>query len=314
MTRRRKQDARRKKILEKRGFTKPKPSQFDRMNSNQQKLTRSMRRAGALRNMFHWETLFETKGKVEVTVGLPMYHQSKIGWLVMEGLANQTHVNIGWELLIIEEIENAFGMRNVMKYIPRLKKAGCVRIRYMPLSKWIPLGQKWWLMGRDTAQSSKCFLLQGSDSYPQPKRIRETYDIFIKESPAWCHSREGYVLDIPTGTLAKFNCNKWKWFTCLNIAVGSEYMRKLPMVPFPRRFVDGWLFRNVKKLSRNRWRVSINQSPSWSRGLGTNGYNTLSKGRLRHMQAAKPPYVKTDIDVKEIVPSDVAKRLIAMKK
>ena len=46
--------------------------------------------------------------KVEITVALPVWNSEAIAWLAMEGLCNQVHPGVGWELIIMEEVEHAW--------------------------------------------------------------------------------------------------------------------------------------------------------------------------------------------------------------
>ena len=103
---------------------------------------------------------------IEMTVGLPAYRVNGIAWLPMEGLCRQHRPPCPWELLIFEESHaGACGEDFFLAYADRLKKAGCVNIRYITADEWVPLPMKWRAMGQAMAEGSKTFLLQAGDDY-----------------------------------------------------------------------------------------------------------------------------------------------------
>lgn len=244
--------------------------------------------------------------KIELTVGLPMYRAGQIGWLPLEGLCAQEGVDFAWELLVIEEPDNAFGQKRLERYRPRLKAAGCARVHYVELPEWVPLARKWAMMGTLAASTSKCFLLHGADDYSEPRRLRATLDAFRVGDVDWLCYRQGMFYNIQSGATAVYCGEAGEGAHGVNIGIRTELMRNLPDADV-RRFVDAWLFTTISVVLCGKTRVRRIDDDAWKAGLYTNGQNQLSLGRTHKVESCIPPYHRSGVELG--VPAPIVQRL-----
>ena len=77
---------------------------------------------------------------IELSVCIPLFRARYCAWLAFEGLCRQTDIDFNWELIMAEEVgDEDFTEAEVMKYKARLEKVGCVKLKYIPIKKWMPL-------------------------------------------------------------------------------------------------------------------------------------------------------------------------------
>ena len=242
---------------------------------------------------------------IELTVGLPMFRSSTIAHLAFESLCNQEGVDFGWELLIIEEVEDCFGEEKIKEYLPRLEAVGCKRVVYKSLEQWVPLSFKWKFLGESSADS-KCFLLQAADCYSQPYRLKETYDLFNDDpSVDWVQSPLGCFYHIQTGQMVRFNQDLYQHKCALNMAIRTELIRQLPSEQVPAG-VDSWLFRTCTALKGSELEVKNNDSGNWRRGVDIHGLNKISLDRGQMILDVVPPFEHSDEELDDLVPDQVA--------
>ena len=113
--------------------------------------------------------------KIDVTVAMPLFNMGQIATLALEGLCQQK-TNCNWELIICEEqTDNMLSKEILDTYTKRLNDANCKIIKYIPLSNWISLGQKWKLIS-ENSNDSDCFILQAGDCLSHSNRIQMSFE------------------------------------------------------------------------------------------------------------------------------------------
>lgn len=217
---------------------------------------------------------------VDLSVALPIYKGKHIFWLAMESLCRQKDITFSWELLVAEEqIKPYAGEKEIYEYEDRLKKVGCKKIKYLPLKEWIPLSQKWALLGKEAA--SEMFVCHADDNYSQPYRLKEVYEnidrdyicypsclfYFIKNNTVYEHT----VIPYRKST---------KPAKGLHYSFKTKYAKKIPNSN-RAIIVDQWIydfiFRHLKNQIHHKWIVSDH----WKEGFNTHGFHRLSKTRYK---------------------------------
>jgi len=259
---------------------------------------------------------------IEITVGLPMYRSRYIGWLALESLCRQKDVNFDWELLIMEEKDDALGLDVIRQYIPRLKENRCVRLEYYSLEEWVPLSYKWKELA-DKSSDSSGFLLQAADCYSQPHRLRETYDLFKRDQdPDWVQSKKGFFYDIGSDSTVVFNhdlcmvstLQGHKSHPCsLNMAVKTSLLKKIEHHAV-KKSVDSFLFRRLSELKGSPLEVGWNLSENWRYGVDTHGLNNISLQRGASIKQAVPPFEATNEEMSNVLPEDIWEKLLQCQK
>lgn len=254
---------------------------------------------------------------IELTVALPMWKSKFIGWLPLESLARQKDIDFQWELIVMEEQNvKAFGEKRIRNYTDKLLKAGCVKITYQPLSKWIPLSQKWKRIAQLADVNSKAFVCQAADNYSQPYRLKEAYNLIVKNEFDWISYPFSYFYSVPTDEVfvRGFASHLKKNTPCkgMHYSMKTIYAKNLPHSN-KKRVIDKWIFQCVKskcdKLGSYKWKLV--RSPNWKLGFNTHGFHTLSLSRYskwndRSKKNAEVCMVKW--------PTDIIKRLRTLKR
>ena len=260
---------------------------------------------------------------IELTVALPLYKGKDIAWLALESLCRQKDVNFKWELLIVEEKEDCYGLEKIKEYVSRLKQVGCVRLDYVPLDRWVPLSDKWKHLATMASDTSECFLLQAADCYAQPYRLKETRDLFKKDKEIdWVQSEEGLFYDIYHKKGAIFDHSLCfistgqghKQHKCaLNMAIKTSLIKKLFQARgvHAMRGVDGFLFRTLASLKGSSLKVEWNRSNNWKLGFDTDGLNNISWDRTFYIRDGRPPFKKLPDGekVEDYIPADILSKL-----
>ena len=236
--------------------------------------------------------------KIEVSVALPTWENKNIIWLQLESLCRQ-ETQYNWELIVCEEqSKNMAGEEVIMSYKERLEKVGCININYMPLTKHVPLSQKWWIMA-NTAKS-ETFILAASDNYSPPNRIEITHN-HLKEKYNWFDVATGLFLN-----LNEFNCATFKNQpnqTGLFMGTKTSIMKKLKG-PWPEKYIDNWIRSQQNIKPRYRHNLPL-------MGLHTDGANKISISRKNLYRKGKygvhfnPPQQK----IEDIIPVDILTKL-----
>lgn len=252
---------------------------------------------------------------IKLTVGLPMFNSKHIAWLAFESLCNQKNINFDWEIVIEEEQnELMFGEKNVNEYAERLYKTGCKQIVYKALSNWIPLARKWRNLGWAAAPTSQYFLIQATDNYSQPYRLKETYDMFSKADMDWVTSTKGLFYIIKTEEIIVIDepHNKvLSGYSGLSMATKTEYMRRLP-ISDKERNIDGWLVRTVSDLKEGGSNFGIIETNTWDMTLYTHGLNNISLQRYEPLRGKYPQRMQLN-DLKDKIPQYIIDKLLECK-
>lgn len=245
---------------------------------------------------------------IELTVALPIWNSKKIAWVALEGLCNQKEVDFQWELLIMEEQIDQFGLEEVQKYVERLKKVGCVSLKYYALDYRVSLPEKWKALAEKTHANSKVFLLQAADCYPEPLRLRKTLDAANKGHD-WIHNRRGYYYSINYKKLIEFDQTTYGpgCATGLNMAIATKNLKNLP-ISYLQFGVDNWLYR-----------ITSPKNPIWLEGeviggVDTDGLNNISVRRKQMFSKTEKPFRKTEKTIYDIMPKEVADKLTNLRR
>lgn len=231
----------------------------------------------------------------------------------MESLCRQQGINFTWELIICEEQMLSFAGKEFFdQYKDRLSEVGCVSMKYIPLQAWIPLSQKWRLMAQSADVSSEAFVLQASDCYSQPYRLFRTHKALTgPDGYNWYQSVRGYFYHIKKAQTILYDHGLLEkdthFATALNMAILTKYAKALPLSD-KRKGVDGWMYRTIPEP-----KVFNDVHKSWRLGVDTHGANHISINRDRHFQTQVPPFIRSGVDITQIVPPDIAERLLKMR-
>lgn len=251
-----------------------------------------------------------------LTVALPCFNSQKIGWLAMESLCNQKDIDFKWELLIMEEDypeANPFGYEEFKKYEKRLKKVGCIGIQYFRLDKKITLLEKWSKIGKQTHEKSIGFLLQASDCYSYPTRLKMSYDAMINGYD-WCQCVQGCFYEVQTGKMIKYNGNTIEWSrNHLNMGFRTEYARLIPEAELGIG-IDGYLIGQCQKYKgKEQLKIYNDSTDNWRFGVDSHGANNISIKRGAYFINTTPPFEKTDIKIEDVLPKEIVEKLLTLK-
>jgi len=239
-----------------------------------------------------------------ITVALPTWNNKNIIWLPMEGLARQK-TTVDWELIVMECFStNKVGEAYFREfYENRLKQAGCVNIKYIYSDRRMPLSAKWKYMYKQA--SGKHFLLQGSDDYPHPERIQQTWD----NDADWFDIQRYWHYHIQSGKMLLFDSymkddaqGRRTYMAGECMAIRTELLANLPDYDV-NRGVDHYILGNIGvKLRKTR------EGPY--AGIATTGANTISRDRKIYFDKIEPPFYGTTATLDNIgLPDDVIERL-----
>lgn len=253
-----------------------------------------------------------------LTIGLPLWRARPIVWLALESLARQRDAP-PWELIVVEEARaeaDPAGLHAptydlLASWENSLHAAGCVRVCYVPLPRWVPLSLKWLRAAREASAGSMGFILQAADCYSPPRRLRETFAL-LREGATWVRSPRGYFYDILTGDMGLYDQGLTDHPGGLNMAVRLDLVQRAR--PFEQaRGVDGALFRATAAALGASHRTAENRSEDWTRGLDTHGLNTISRGRRSRMRLGRAPFRAVAMPLRRIMPPPIAARLEGLR-
>lgn len=244
---------------------------------------------------------------ISLTVGLPLYRSKDITWLAIESLCRQNSVWFGWELIACEEDNNCnsevFGEEELLKYTDRLKEVGCEKISYVSLDKWIPLSQKWKIIGEAAADTSIAFVLQAADCYSPARRLVKTYDL-IKSGHDWVQGDAHNVYDLLFDRM--YLLKKKTEHIGSDMAVRTSLAKQLPFSD-KKRGVDTWFFLSCKAIKKNLSVGYDKMNVKFS--LNVHGLNNISNRRKMFGKT----YKRVESKLESIVPQDIADRLRSIK-
>jgi len=245
-----------------------------------------------------------------LSVVMPFFRAGWIGWLPLESLTRQQNVDFPWELIIIEEnFENPLGWAGIMAYKKQLIKAGCVKILYIELKKWIPLSAKWFFMIRECSPSSSVVCFGGADVYFGAERLRKQYDVLTDGKHNWYKLAGNVVYDISLGKhVKKIGFQKERGDTACR-ACTKQLAECLPLVPL-KRGVDGWMYNTLQAQGMVAF---YDQGDMWKDTINVNGLNNISFGRHNRIKLVTPPLELCCNKLTNHIPEEVVKKLESAK-
>lgn len=277
---------------------------------------------------------------VKLTVGLPLYNAGQTAWIALESLARQEGIDFDWEVIIYQEQEpNPIPLYpDICDFEERLKEIGCVHINHQWLDKWIPLSEKWRMMGTMAISGSEVFCLCGGDDWAYPTWLRDSYRLIMEHGADWTHAMRCHYYDLTKKHMVEVNGMKYTnplmntyrkgedgvvtLFDRANPlyfkALRTDFMREIRHPSRPERLVDTWLMENAYMHNPN-FHVIGNNSERCLEGVCTWGAGTISRlGKqletedewdFTTMERCAPPFYKTERVIDEILDEETVDRL-----
>ena len=249
---------------------------------------------------------------IRLSVIIPFYRAGCIGWIPFEALIRQIDVNFQWELLIIEEdFDNPFGYSQALQYWDALNKAGCRRLKYFSLSKWMPLSMKWYHLIHSTDSQSEVICCNAADIYMSRRRLSAQFDILGNQSKYNWHKLNGNIsYDLQSDKHAKnFPIDKNRPDNCCR-AARSELFKQLPLIS-RNVGVDGWTYNSLLPQIKFYYDES---DDLWRETVNITGLNNISLGRGERIRQAMPPLSKCCDGLQGHLPPEVIAQLLECRK
>jgi len=210
----------------------------------------------------------------DLTVALPTYNGAPILWLQLESLCRQI-TQRSWELIVCEDPSDRYaGEYYVMAYRDRLEAVGCKNVRYISLSKYMPLGCKWWLMA-NLAQGHR-YMLAASDNFSPPDRIEVSCEKLV-DGLKWFDCRRSLFYDFNSSKSAELVVMGFPddelsrtgvWMCTLTRLL--KYLKK----PYPMKGIDSWIRSQIE--IKHDEHVTVTGPMN---GFHTDGFNQISRLR-----------------------------------
>jgi len=204
-----------------------------------------------------------------------------------------------------------FGRDRVVEYEERLKKVGCVRMKYVPLRRWMPLAEKMILLVDCCSRSSRFVMFQSADYYSSPFILKSQYEAFRDPKIEWFWCAPNTIFyDIETGISKYFK----------NPPAGSgrgvrlKIARKVRKNAKGRRSgCDGWFWGQCGRVVGRKLRCYADRE-NWKHAFNTHGFNNISFGfREKWIRGDHPEWKEVPFDWKENIPPKVLRRLVRSK-
>lgn len=235
-----------------------------------------------------------------ITVALPVYNQTGVLNIALEGLARQREAG-GWELIVCSENDVWDVVNN---YRDRLLEAGCENIICDKIETWIPLPQKWRRIGLMISPNSVGMMLHAADCYSHPDRIKQSKQAMINGYD-WYHESAGYFYSIGDALLVKYDNNQ-KGKTHLNMCIASNHAKKLPKSDL-RKNIDGWMYRTIQD-------PKVYQDYSLHSGVDLHGMNNISIYRGKFIKDCACGFKPVDVTIDTIgLPIEIVKIIKELK-
>jgi glycosyltransferase involved in cell wall biosynthesis len=232
-----------------------------------------------------------------MTVGLPVLAMP--AWLAMESLARQNSP-CSYELIVYEDANDLNGIEYYQEFLDRMPT--CQRLIYVYSEERVSLSHKWRRMFEMMSENSLGLMLQAADCYSEPNRLSLTFNA-LNDGADWVHYDIGYFYNINSKQLMMFGING---DTGLNMAVSKAALAYLPVEDLYSG-VDNWLYRNGK--NKPNFKTVVINSPTWDKGIDTDGWNRISMSRSDMYVNPKPPFSKARTPVNDIIPADIIERI-----
>lgn len=249
---------------------------------------------------------------VELTVGLPMYRAKDIGWLAFESLIRQQLIDFEWELIIAEEFyTESMGEEAIMSYEDKLKSVGCQKIIYLGINEWIPLTQKWKMIGLNVADTSKALVLQYADQYSAPYRLASVKKL-IESGVDWVQSKTLVMYELRTNKMATMSRDDYLFYhPCgAGMAVKASLAKKLPNSNIKKNS-EFWFYHAVQDIKGSALEVAYDEI-NWSKTLSVFGLSNITnwEDKIKKMEL---PLRSTNITLDEILEVGLKERLLSLR-
>lgn len=257
---------------------------------------------------------------IEMSVCLPFWKAIYIGWLPFESLIRQVDIDFEWELIIIEEKEPfAMGKEKIMEYEERLRKVGCVNIKYISLKDWIPLGKKIMMLIKECNDTSKIFTWTAADCYFGPKSLSIQYKAFkdydidwmLTEKTLYYNIKDGRVL-IDDKAIAKRKDD------CMEKGFSMDIVRQIsaPYMNVKKHGIDGGLHSELKRIrsGADNVRTHTDRSENWRDRFSTHGLNMITHGRASFFDNPTDEFRRFNGNFYNRIPNEIVQRLIYCKR
>ena len=244
--------------------------------------------------------------EIDATIGIPLYNSSPIFWLCLESLCRQL-TGYTWEVVICEDPSEKFcGEEYIAPYASRLTKAGCVNIKYLSLDKWVPLGDKWIHIAKNSMGEN--FILTAADDYCSPDRITRSCDALSQKNIRWIDSKNILYYNLLTGKTMYLNIpDPWS-----GVFMSTKTKPLSEIRPIGKKSgVDNWLRKQLKINEHNRLSIE----PSFL-GLNTDGFNNISSDRRNAYKSLSPSAageyipIRPEYTISDVLPDDIHKKLL----
>lgn len=238
-----------------------------------------------------------------ITAALPTFNNSAIIWLQLESLCAQENAP-AWELIVCEEpSDNMLGVEGLKAYAEKLKAANCKSVKYLELSAWVPLGQKWVIIRDHMHKDSIGMMLCASDNYSAPDRVKTAFDA-MESGAEWSQFNAGYFYNIVDHKAGLFGAGASD--PALFMTVSRRKLDAINPSRFPKKGVDSWLLKSTGAKITNL---------GTAKGIHTDGYNTIShRRRTMYSSEASGLFQNADADeVFKLFPEETQKKLLKLR-
>ncbi len=228
------------------------------------------------------------KGKIVLTVALPVYRGKNIIWLALESLRKQTKINFYWELIIIEEFGHSFNI--IETFLSKFPY--CNRVIYKSLNNKILLIHKWISISKLASLTSNVYVLQAADCYSPPKRLYIHQQHFVNNKCYFSTQVKGIFFNLINKKSIIYNgrikdkSRKFITSNHLNMALRTQDMKRIKPIN-KNRGIDRYIRESIIKLHK----ININtkyiftdselDKNNWKYSLDTDGCNNISLKRRR---------------------------------
>jgi hypothetical protein len=254
---------------------------------------------------------------IELSLVLPFWKAKNIGWLPLESFVRQVGIEFEWELIVAEEnINNYLGEGFFMGYKKQLEKVGCVNLKYIKLNKWVPLGEKLFILRNNCSDVSKIFTWTAADCYYSPRSLSTQYNAFSENDIHWFLTEKTPYYDIKT--------KKWilddksivkRKDDCMEKSYLMELVRKFSDTKFKKKRsgLDGFFHSQLIKLvgGSKKLKTYVDKGDNWKYRFSTNGMNTITLFRKKYFKKLCDSFCICPVDVEKNIPKDIMKKLKA---
>lgn len=254
----------------------------------------------------YYELISKKNTLIKLSVVIPLFRAGHIAWLALESLIRQHGIDFEWELIIMEEdFDNPFGFSKIAPYEKRLNKAGCVRILYISISKWVPLSAKWYFLIRNISLKSKVVAFNAADGYCSKNRLQRQYNILSQGKYNWYKLSGNLVYDISLDKHVKRVSIGENRADNASRAASSDLAKQLPLACV-KTSVDGWTYNT---LNRRGIKSYYDESDLWHDTINVNGINNISLDRKNRILNTIPPLSTCCNSLNNHIPKEIAQRL-----